>query len=396
MMEYQPTSPASCFRAYFCMLALAMAAGTSVAKAAEESRLDDALKSMSEEIAKYVTSERETQNRIMVGAFSGPGTSSAGPRISKGIKEYLESTEVNGTKVSIVQLGGYSVTGDYASGQRSGKFIVRIDAKIKDAQGNNVHQLTGRVVTSLEDGLKIMGTTVNVSQADDNDAPPEAGDPKDDSEKPELDDAKVAEKIKNRLDHPSIHHSENVLFASKSSPYGIEVLAKKGEGYEPITPDAGTLATGFGLVDLEADQAFAVRLHNKTGRRVGVALTMDGINIFAFSKNRPWRDLGKLVVRPGEAIIKGWHEEGDVSREFVITKYGDSAAARFGATEGVGTLTATFYELVGARAVGDFGVGFGDKTNMKYKSVPTAFGKVISTVSVKYLRPAHPEDLPPG
>lgn len=396
MMGCNTALLASCFRKYFCLSVLAMVAGADSGNAAEESRLDDALKSMSEEIAKYITSDSETQNRIMVGTFSGPGTSSAGPRISKGIKEYLEATEVNGAKVSIAQLGGYSVTGDYASGQRSGTFIVRIDAKIKDAQGNNVHQLTERVVTSLEDGLKIMGTTVNVSQANDNDDPPAAEAVKDDAEKPELDDKKIAEKIQSSLDHPSIHHSENVLFASKSSPYGIELLIKKGEGYDPVTPDAGTLATGFGLVDLESDQAFAIRLHNKTGRKVGVALTMDGINIFAFSKYKPWRDLGKLVIRPGEAIVKGWHEEGNVSREFIITNYGDSAAARFGATEGVGTLTATFYEILPTRAVGEFGVGFGDKTKMGYKSVPIAFGRVISSVSVKYLRPAHPEDLPPG
>jgi hypothetical protein len=33
---------------------------------------------------------------------------------------------------------------------------------------------------------------------------------------------------------------------------------------------------------------------------------------------------------------------------------------------------------------------------MAYKSVPASFGKVVSAVSVKYLRPAgHPSDLPP-
>ena len=387
---------------------------TGKGSAEEVPRLDDALASMANEIAKYISAEQESQSQIKVGSFDGPPASSAGPRITKGLTEALEGKEVNGQKIKIAQLGGYSVTGDYAGGERNGKFIVRIDATIKDAQGNSAHQLTERIITSLEDGLKIMGTTVNTSQADDDDdpppveatpdnpaetttttttAPPESA--KTDAETPALDEQQVAKKVLEKIKNPTIHHVDNVFFASKSSPYGVELLIKNEQGYASIPADLALLSQGFGKVDLSEDQVFAIRIWNKTGRPVGLALTIDGINVFAFSENPFWKKLGKMVLLPGSAVVKGWHEVGDVSREFAITKYGDSAAARFGATEGVGTVTATFYETIQTRG-GEFGVGLGQRTRMAYKSVPASFGKVVSAVSVKYLRPAgHPSDLPP-
>jgi hypothetical protein len=240
-----------------------------------------------------------------------------------------------------------------------------------------------------------MGTSVNLSQADDDAVAPKEDDHKTKSETPELDDKKVTDKILHKIKHPSIYHADNVFYAAKSSPYGIEIVLKKGSEYQSVPADLTLLADGFGKVDLKSDDIFAVRIYNNTSRKVGMALTIDGINIFAFSKVPYWRELGKVVVPPGEHIIKGWNETEDYSHEFQITNYADSAAAEFGATEGVGTVTATFYEGITARG-GEFGVGLGDRTEMSYGNVPFGFGKVVSTVSLKYLRPAHPDDLPPA
>ena len=88
---------------------------------------------------------------------------------------------------------------------------------------------------------------------------------------------------------------------------------------------------------------FVLRIANPTGRRVAVALSVDGRNVID-AKRTGSQDAAKWVLSPWETIdVPGWQVSGATARRFFFTETSKSYAKWLGDTANVGTIEAVFY-----------------------------------------------------
>src|SRR5690606_36190657 len=117
--------------------------------------------------------------------------------------------------------------------------------------------------------------------------------------------------------------------------------------YEPVPIE--TLDGGLLFANLELDNRYAVRLINNTDRLAAATLTIDGLNMFAFSTVAEYQRLGKVLVPPGPkgVLTKGWHHTNQQSFSFQVSDVGEAAVtelrgADLEVEEEIGVITARF------------------------------------------------------
>jgi hypothetical protein len=122
-------------------------------------------------------------------------------------------------------------------------------------------------------------------------------------------------------------------------PYSVEVLV---DG-QPLTTYA---ARGTTYIEALRGREYAIRLRNNTGRRVAVALSVDGLNSID-AKSTTARDASKWVLGPWEtAVIGGWQTSSDHARRFFFTSEEKSYGAWLGKTDDLGVISAAFFREV--------------------------------------------------
>lgn len=122
-------------------------------------------------------------------------------------------------------------------------------------------------------------------------------------------------------------------------PYSIEVLV---DGH----PLATYAARGTTYVEALRGREYAIRLRNNTGRRVAVALSVDGLNSID-AKSTTARDASKWVLGPWEtAVISGWQTSSDHARRFFFTTEEKSYGAWLGKTDDLGVISAAFFREI--------------------------------------------------
>ena len=94
---------------------------------------------------------------------------------------------------------------------------------------------------------------------------------------------------------------------------------------------------GSGRRYLEARQgsSYVVRIENRTGQRLGVALTVDGLNVISGVKGAPPRassSPGRMYILDpwGETVVRGWRTSLNEIRRFTFVDESVSYAARTG------------------------------------------------------------------
>ena len=122
-----------------------------------------------------------------------------------------------------------------------------------------------------------------------------------------------------------------------TAPVGIEIL-HNGQP-KPLYQHDGCL-----LIPANKDEQYVIRLTNRTGRRVAVALFIDGLNTIGQTRDTP-RGAIKWVLEADDTtgIVPGWQIDKHTSRQFVFAGGNDSLAARKHYTDQIGQITATFY-----------------------------------------------------
>jgi len=102
--------------------------------------------------------------------------------------------------------------------------------------------------------------------------------------------------------------------------------ASRGHSYSPGTPGG----------------RYAIRLGNRTGERVLVVLSVDGVNAIT-GDTAAWGQSG-YVLDPGETCdITGWRKSDERIAAFEFTSLGDSYAARTGRPANVGVVGAAVF-----------------------------------------------------
>lgn len=90
-------------------------------------------------------------------------------------------------------------------------------------------------------------------------------------------------------------------------------------------------------------KSFSLRLHNPTGERVAVALSVDGLNVID-ARRTTTGAATKWILGPGQTVeIPGWQVSGQASRRFFFTETARSYAKWIGDTRNVGVIEAVFF-----------------------------------------------------
>ena len=85
----------------------------------------------------------------------------------------------------------------------------------------------------------------------------------------------------------------------------------------------------------ERGENYALRIRNRTGRRVGVLIAVDGLNVVNGERSRLGRGEPMYVLDPWEtAVIQGWRTSLEHVRQFVFVDEQRSYASRTGQANG--------------------------------------------------------------
>ena len=134
--------------------------------------------------------------------------------------------------------------------------------------------------------------------------------------------------------------------AAPDESYPETVAAENGFSVEVLVdgrPLAEYAARGRRYVEALENAEYELRIHNPTGARVAVALSVDGLNSIDARHTSAW-DAHKWVIEPyGTIHVRGWQMSGESARRFYFTTERDSYAAKLGQAQNLGLITAVFF-----------------------------------------------------
>jgi hypothetical protein len=102
-------------------------------------------------------------------------------------------------------------------------------------------------------------------------------------------------------------------------------------------------AGGRRYIEALENAEYELRIHNPTGGRVAVALSVDGMNTIDARHTSAW-DAHKWVIEPyGTISVRGWQMSSENARRFYFTTESDSYGAKIGQTANLGVIAAVFF-----------------------------------------------------
>ncbi len=124
--------------------------------------------------------------------------------------------------------------------------------------------------------------------------------------------------------------------AAVRGPYTLEVLVD-GRAIDEYAARDKT------YVEATEGREYALRFTNRTGRRVAVALSVDGLNTID-AKSGPAREATKWIVGPWDSItISGWQTSVSTARRFFFTTEARSYGAWLGRADDLGVIAAAVF-----------------------------------------------------
>ncbi len=124
--------------------------------------------------------------------------------------------------------------------------------------------------------------------------------------------------------------------AREQGPYSIEILVD-GRPLEEYR------ARGTTYVEALKGKEYSVRLRNRTGRRVAVALSVDGLNSID-ARTTSAGSASKWILGPHETItLDGWQTSSTAARRFFFTTEDKSYGEWLGKTDNLGVISAVFF-----------------------------------------------------
>ncbi len=125
-------------------------------------------------------------------------------------------------------------------------------------------------------------------------------------------------------------------FGAGTSGFGLSVLV--GEAPRPEYEARGSI-----YVEAVRGEPYALRITNPTPYRVGVALSVDGLNTID-AKHTDAAHAAKWILGPYQStVISGWQVSDATARRFFFTGERHSYGAALGQTNNLGVIEAVFY-----------------------------------------------------
>ena len=124
--------------------------------------------------------------------------------------------------------------------------------------------------------------------------------------------------------------------AASQGPYTVEILVGG-------TPRPEYASRGTTYVEAMKGREYTIRLRNPTAGRVGVALSVDGLNSID-AKHTTAADGRKWILEPGQSIdLQGWQTSSTTARRFFFTDEKRSYGSWLGRTDDLGVISAAFF-----------------------------------------------------
>jgi hypothetical protein len=345
-------------------------------------------------------------SKISVGDFGfvGKRNINGGPQIAEFLRLSLNALKPG---VVILEDAPFEIKGQYLfidspdPGEPPGQKVVKIDFQVIEIKtGSTVQVPITRLLrnnTAIVGLLGIQGTLPN-----DND-PNQSNDRR-----------KRNQAIQDNLGRPQVlvDPARPTRVGTKAdSPFRVEILAGPLEDGK-TRPTVGrrvdvSETNGLPFVKLDRDEVYELRITNASPEEAAVRVTIDGIDIFHFSKNRDAKDSTKprfthLLVpraeRGGEGVLiaPGWHntiEAKDSFLAFLVTAYGKGASSQLGipASGGVGVIQVQFSKshfLKDEKSKGNPAneTGFGPPRDIQQKAELREIEPATEIVSIRYTR----------
>lgn len=97
-------------------------------------------------------------------------------------------------------------------------------------------------------------------------------------------------------------------------------------------------------LEAERGEKYGIRIANRTGRRIGVVVAVDGRNIISGEKSHLHDSERMYILGPYEsAVYDGWRTARDTVNRFYFTEPDDSYAAAFGDRSAMGVIAVAVY-----------------------------------------------------
>jgi hypothetical protein len=128
-----------------------------------------------------------------------------------------------------------------------------------------------------------------------------------------------------------------VIFAGNNKSTKVEIL---------IDGDSVPAYSHKGKTYIEAikGKEYSIRISNPLEERIGVALSVDGLNTIDAKQTKPAK-ASKWVLEPYQTIvISGWQVSDQQARQFFFTNEDKSYAAKMGKAENLGLISASFFK----------------------------------------------------
>lgn len=365
--------------------------GTQQKTRSEESGLKKELAALARQIQPEAA---KFGDAVIMGEFTGPPelASSGGPGISMTLKTELEKLGVEVKRSARIAVKGeYKIVTDSASKLT----VMAVLARIVDRSGKELLELRSRGVFDLTSIASVTGTTMVV--------PPDAS-PKERE--------KAVDQALEGIQKPAAKGTR--VSASRTSPYSIEILVGPDPGTGP--PDLSKYRArapsfdgdGLAFLPIKKGEVYAVRVLNQSKHDAAVTLTVDGLNMFAFSDTPSYEFF--ILAAGAEGVIPGWHRNNQTSDAFVVDDYAKSAAAeKLPNSSSIGTIHVSFKaawpkggtppadegeSAAGASARSGVATGRGPAVAAKYEEVIRDVGRLREAVAVRYDKSDDPTDLP--
>jgi len=165
---------------------------------------------------------------------------------------------------------------------------------------------------------------------------------------------------------------------SFASAVDVRVVSDR-KGVLSLYPvDSNGRNTYRAYLEAERGEKYGIRIANRTGRRIGVVVAVDGRNIISGKKSHLRNSERMYILGPHEsAVYDGWRTARDTVNRFYFTEPGDSYADAFNDRSAMGVIAVAVYrekQLPPRRSSRDRESGgkMGDDRSMPGESAPAA------------------------
>jgi len=341
---------------------------------------DDAGKKLSElagELKQFLDAKK--QKAITLGTLTGPDpTMNGGPGLTERLKAELVKLNVD------VQSTGttYKIKGEYKRAKpdaEAGKTTaIKVVLSLRDEDDEEVTKIV-REIFDEQAIVEALGLNIELPPTPTKSAPNRER------------DLAIEQAIKAK---PPI--KEGRAQSSANGLFEMEILVGKEKEKRPVKEEEGQAR-----VQLAKDEEYSVCVYNNHPKlEMAVTLTIDGINVFAFSDEKGKDDRPKYsvyILRPKQQFeIPGWHRTKKEVNRFKVSGYAESAVAKLakqGDSSQFGVITATFSAAWEGKNVPEdepdrmseeLFTTQGSKAGFDTEEVSRIIGSVRGAVSVRY------------